>query len=110
MLNSPDGTAAALEREGVKPYVDPAFRPPHAYVKFPSSLHDRSLITWEQNLSSTCGLFFGAKKNGRQRLILDTCPQLQIWLGDQLAKEAAASKERRKAREERALAAKPPAK
>ncbi len=33
-------------------------------------------------------------------------PALQEWLGEQLAKEAAANKERRKAREERALAAK----
>ena len=32
-------------------------------------------------------------------------PALQEWLGEQLAKEAAANKERRKAREERALAA-----
>ena len=34
-------------------------------------------------------------------------PALQSWLGEQLSKEALASKERRKAREERALAAKP---
>ena len=35
-------------------------------------------------------------------------PELQSWLGEQLSKEALASKERRKAREERALAAKAP--
>ena len=34
------------------------------------------------------------------------CPALQSWLGDQLAKEALASKERRKAREKQALASK----
>ena len=34
-------------------------------------------------------------------------PALQVWLGDQLSKEATAAKERRKAREERALAAGP---
>eukprot|EP00972_Heterocapsa_arctica_P046889 6921598-Heterocapsa_arctica.AAC.1 len=34
-------------------------------------------------------------------------PALQSWLGEELAKEAMANKERRKAREERALAAKP---
>ena len=32
-------------------------------------------------------------------------PQLQKWLGEELGKEAMATKERRKAREERALAA-----
>ena len=35
------------------------------------------------------------------------CPELQSWLGEQLSKEALATKERRKAREERALAAEP---
>ncbi len=34
------------------------------------------------------------------------CPALQTWLGEELAREALAHKERRKAREERALAAK----
>lgn len=72
MLSSSDETAAALEREGVKPYVDPAFRSPNVYVESLSSLHERGLITWEQNLSSTCGLLFVAKKNGRLRMILDT--------------------------------------
>eukprot|EP00929_Paragymnodinium_shiwhaense_P082172 TRINITY_DN43221_c0_g3_i1.p1 TRINITY_DN43221_c0_g3~~TRINITY_DN43221_c0_g3_i1.p1 ORF type:complete len:428 (+),score=66.73 TRINITY_DN43221_c0_g3_i1:361-1644(+) len=36
------------------------------------------------------------------------CPQLQTWIGEELSKEAVAAKERRKAREERNLAAKPP--
>ena len=35
------------------------------------------------------------------------CPELQSWLGEQLSKEALATKERRKAREERALMAEP---
>ena len=35
-------------------------------------------------------------------------PLLQNWIGEELAKEAAAAKERRKAREERALAGKAP--
>ncbi len=34
------------------------------------------------------------------------CPALTAWMGEQLSREAVASKERRKAREERALAAK----
>ena len=34
-------------------------------------------------------------------------PELQPWHGEQLSKEALATKERRKAREERALAAEP---
>ena len=37
-------------------------------------------------------------------------PELQKWLGDELSKEASASKERRKAREERALQQEPPPK
>ena len=36
---------------------------------------------------------------------LGVCPALTSWLGEQLAKEASVSKERRKAREERALGA-----
>eukprot|EP00929_Paragymnodinium_shiwhaense_P082171 TRINITY_DN43221_c0_g2_i1.p3 TRINITY_DN43221_c0_g2~~TRINITY_DN43221_c0_g2_i1.p3 ORF type:complete len:135 (+),score=27.65 TRINITY_DN43221_c0_g2_i1:1185-1589(+) len=36
------------------------------------------------------------------------CPQFQSWTGEELGKEAVAAKERRKAREERKLAAKPP--
>jgi hypothetical protein len=34
------------------------------------------------------------------------CPALIAWMGEELSREALASKERRKAREERALAAK----
>ena len=37
---------------------------------------------------------------------LGVAPALQKWMGDEFAKEALATKERRKAREERALAAK----
>lgn len=37
---------------------------------------------------------------------LGMAPSLQKWLGDELAKESMAAKERRKAREERALAVK----
>ena len=37
---------------------------------------------------------------------LGVCPDLTKWMGDELSKEALATKERRKAREERALAAK----
>ena len=37
-------------------------------------------------------------------------PELQKWLGEELSKEASASKERRKAREERALQQEPPPK
>ena len=50
MLDSFDEIAAALEREGVKPYVDPVFRFPHVYAKFLSSLHERGLITWGAEL------------------------------------------------------------
>ena len=35
---------------------------------------------------------------------LGVCPELQKWLGEELGREALANKERRKAREERALA------
>ena len=42
---------------------------------------------------------------GETRGNLAMSPELVCWLGDELAKEALASKERRKAREERALAA-----
>jgi len=72
MLNSPDETVAALQCEGVKHHVDPAFRSPHVYASFLSLLHDRGVITWERDLPSTCGLFFVSKKDGRLRLILDT--------------------------------------
>ena len=74
---------------------------------------------WKTKLPNSSGSAQGATDLDDSHLLLGTadtrgnlgvCPQLQIWLGDQLAKEAAASKERRKAREERALAAKPPAK
>jgi len=74
---------------------------------------------WKSKLPNSTGSAQGATDLDDSHLLLGTadtrgnlgvCPQLQIWLGDQLAKEAAASKERRKAREERALAAKPPAK
>ena len=40
------------------------------------------------------------------RCNLGVCPRLQQWLGEELAREAVAAKERRKAREERALAGK----
>ena len=40
------------------------------------------------------------------RANVGVCPALQTWLGERLSKEALASKERRKAREERALASK----
>ena len=37
---------------------------------------------------------------------LGVCPALQTWIGEELHREATSAKERRKAREERALAAK----
>ena len=42
------------------------------------------------------------------RANVGVAPQLQAWLGDELSKEASASKERRKAREERAYLLKKP--
>ena len=38
---------------------------------------------------------------------IGTCPVLIKWMGDELGKDAATSKERRKARDDRALAAVP---
>jgi hypothetical protein len=37
---------------------------------------------------------------------IGVCPELAVWLGSELSKQALADKERRKAREERALAVK----
>ncbi|CAE8644665.1 unnamed protein product [Polarella glacialis] len=66
---------------------------------------DRMLNSDESGETS---LFMGASGSSRSRLLI--APHLQEWIGSELQKEALISKERRKAREERALARKPLAK
>ena len=51
-------------------------------------------------LANETHLFLGG---GHQRTHLCTCPELQDWFSGELRKGAAVLKERRKAREERAL-------
>ena len=70
--------------------------------------HDR----WKHKLPSFTGAST-SPDNEDAHLLLGTyetrgnvgmCPELTVWLGQELGKEANVSKERRKAREERALA------
>ena len=67
---------------------------------------------WKHKLLSFAGNS-GCPDNEDAHLLLGTyetqgnlgiCPKLTQWLGQELGKEASVSKERRKAREERALA------
>lgn len=71
---------------------------------------------WKHKMPNTAGSGSTITDMDDSHLLLGTTdtrgnvgvsPALQSWLGEELAKEAMANKERRKAREERALAAKP---
>ena len=73
-------------------------------------VHER----WKDKLPSLSGAAGGVKGEEDTFLMLGThevrgnlgvCPALSRWMGEELSKEALLDKERRKAREERALAA-----
>ena len=71
---------------------------------------------WKHKLPTSSGAATGDMFDDARPLLGTTetrgglclCPALQNWLGEELSREALAHKERRKAREERALAAKKP--
>lgn len=64
--------------------------------------HKHKLVATEDGGENA--LFMGSSSGSRAGTII--CPKLSEWIGEELKKEAMVSKERRKAREERALSRK----
>lgn len=73
LLLSDFDAAEKLADSGLRrPYVDPSFQSPVVYGDFLKELDSRGLTSWVPKTKALLGLFFVMKKNGKQRLILDT--------------------------------------
>ena len=73
MLRDSSETNALLEHLQLhKPYHDPTFHSPKTYGAFLVDLASRGLLEWHPAGEAYLGVFFVPKKDGRQRMILDT--------------------------------------
>ena len=81
MLRSPEEVALINQQIGEpRFYVDPALKSRRRYVQFIRKLWRVGLVSFSRTFRCRIGVFAVAKKNGKQRLILDARPVNRLFV------------------------------